>query len=67
MTKDSEDDLEAHEQHIADNGSRLVPHPVEGHVRPDPELRALIEDLKRTKGEAAEKRRVKERDASDVS
>ena len=67
MTKDSEDDLEAHEQDIASNGPRLVPHPAEGHVRPDPELRALIEDLKRTKGEAAEKRRVKERDAPDAA
>ena len=62
-----EDDLEAHEQHTASNGSRLVPHPAEGHVRPDPELRALIEDLKRTKHEAAAKRRVKERDVSDAA
>ena len=62
-----EDDLEAHEQDTASKGLRLVPHAAEGHVRPDPELRALIEDLKRTKGEAAEKRRVKERDASDAA
>ena len=62
-----EDDLEAHEQHIASNGTRLVPHPAEGHVRPDPELRALIEDLKRTKGEAATRRRVKDTDAPDAA
>jgi hypothetical protein len=62
-----EDNLETHEHHTADSGSRLVPHPNEGHVRPDPELRALIEELKRTKHEAAAKRRVKERDAPDAA
>ena len=62
-----EDDLEAHEQRVADDGPRLIPHPDEGHVRPDPELRALIEDLKRTKREAAAKRRVKDTDAPDAA
>ena len=62
-----EDNLETHEQHIAGNGPRVVPHPDEGHVRPDPELRALIEDLKRTKREAAAKRTVKERDTPDAA
>ncbi len=62
-----EDDLEAHEQRVADNGGRLIPHPDEGHVRPDPELRALIEDLKRTKREAAAKRSVKDRDTPDTA
>ncbi len=62
-----EDDLEAHEQGVADNGRRLIPHPDEGHLRPDPELRALIEDLKRTKREAAAKRSVKDRDTPDVT
>ena len=62
-----EDEQEAHEQHIASNGPRLVPHPDEGHVRPDPELRAWIEDLKRAKREAAAKRPVKERDALDAT
>ncbi len=60
-------DLEAHEQHTASNGSRLVPHPDEEHVRPDPELRALIEDLKRTKGAAAAKRRVKDTDTPEAA
>ena len=62
-----EDDLEAHEQHIIGNGPRARTHPDEGHVRSDPELRALIEELKRTKHEAAAKRRVKERDARDAA
>ena len=62
-----EDNLEAHEQHTASNGLRLVPHPDQGHVRPDPELIALTEELKRIKHEAAEKRRVKGRDASDAA
>ena len=62
-----EDDLEAHEQPGASNGRRLVPHPDEGHVQPDPELRALIEELKRTKHEAAAKRSVKDRDTPDAA
>ena len=62
-----EDDLEAHEQRVADNGWRLIPHPDEGHVRPDPELRALIEDLNRTKREAAAKRSVKDRGTPDAA
>ncbi len=64
---ESEEDLEAHEQHVADNGSRLAPDSDEGHVRPDPELRALIEDLKRTKREAAAKRRVRDTDEPDAA
>ena len=64
---DEEEDLDIIEHLSAGSAQRLMPHPAEGHVRPDPELRALIEDLKRTKREAAEKRRVKERDASDAA
>lgn len=42
-----EDDLETHEQHTAGNGLRLVQHPSEGHVHPDPELKALLDEIKR--------------------
>ncbi|MBA3441468.1 MAG: hypothetical protein H0T92_16540 [Pyrinomonadaceae bacterium] len=42
-----EDDLETHDAHTAGNGSRGIPHPAEGHVHPDPELKALLEDQKR--------------------
>jgi len=44
---DPEDDLETLDVHTADNGLCLIPHPVEGHVRPDPELKALLEDIQR--------------------
>ncbi len=42
-----EDDLETHDAHTAGNGSHLIPHPDEGHVRSDPELKALLEDMQR--------------------
>ncbi len=42
-----EDDLETHDQLIAGNDLRLIPLPDEGHGRPDPELKALLEDMQR--------------------
>lgn len=42
-----EDDLETHDEHTAGNDSRLTPHPDEGHVRPDAELKALLDDMQR--------------------
>ena len=59
-----EDDLEAHEQHIASNGPRLVPHPDEGHVRPDPELKALLDEIKRQQPGAAKTDAVNTPDAA---
>ena len=44
---DSEDDLETLDVHTAGNGLCLIPHLVRGHMRPDPELKALLEDMQR--------------------
>ncbi len=41
------DDLETHDGHAAGNGLRLMPHPAEGHVRSDPELKALLDEIMR--------------------
>ena len=48
-----EDDLETHDAHTAGNGSHLIPHPDEGHVRSDPELKELLDEIKRQQPAAA--------------
>ncbi len=47
-----EDDLETHERHAAANGLRM-PHPDEGHGRPEVELHALLDEVKRAEREVA--------------
>ena len=54
-----DDDLETHDAHTAGNSLRPIPHPAEGHVRSDPELKALLNEMKRqqqaaTKAEEAD-------------
>ncbi len=46
-------DINIIEHRSASTGSRLVRHPVEGHVRPDPELKELLDEIKRQQPAAA--------------
>lgn len=47
------DDLDIIEHFTTGNDLRLMPHPDEGHVHPDPELKALLEEVKLRQPQAA--------------
>ncbi len=48
-----EEDLDIIEHLAAGMAQRLIPHPIEGHVRPDPELKELLDEIKRQQPAAA--------------
>ncbi len=54
MSDDGED-LDIIEHLSAGNSLRLIPHPAEGHVRPDPELKALLDEIKRQQPSSAKR------------
>lgn len=43
-----EEDFDFIEHLSAGKGLRLTRHPDEGHIRPDPELKALLDEIKRS-------------------
>lgn len=42
-----EEELDIIDHRAAGKGLRLIRHPIEGHVRPDPELKELLDEIKR--------------------
>ncbi len=59
-----EEGLDIIEHLSAGKGLRLVRHPDEGHVRPDPELKALLDEIKRSQPAAA---KTDDTDAPDTA
>ncbi len=59
-----EEDLDIIEHLRAGKGLRLIRHPDEGHIRPDPELKALLDEIKRSQPATA---KVDTTDAPDAA